>query len=121
MSELAYPYAFDGRGRTAEADEERHVRDLVEQLLLTAPGERVMRPTLGSGVLQLVFAAGPELAATAQLLVQGALQQWLADVVAVEAVEVEARDAALVVKVRYVNRRTQARSVVEVAAPGGTP
>ena len=38
---LAYPYRFDHRGRTAEATDERHIRDLIEQVLFTAPGERV--------------------------------------------------------------------------------
>ena len=63
-----FPYQFDARGRTAEADDERHIRDLIEQLLFTAPGERVNRPTFGSGLLQLVFAPNsPELAAATTL------------------------------------------------------
>ncbi|MCU0296425.1 MAG: GPW/gp25 family protein [Candidatus Nanopelagicales bacterium] len=99
---LAYPYRFDGRGRTAETDLARHVRDLVELTLFTSPGERVNRPDFGSGVMQLVFAgASPELAATTQFLVQGALTQWLSDVIAVEAVEVQAIEERLLVEVRY--------------------
>lgn len=102
MRFLAYPYRFDGRGHTAASDLSRHVRDLVELTLFTAPGERVNRPDFGCGVRQLVFgAAGEELAATTQFLVQGALNQWLADVIAVEAVEVEAVDERLRVEVRY--------------------
>ena len=63
-------------------------------MLFTAPGERVNRPTFGSGLMQLVFAPNSdELAATTQFLVQGALQQWLGDLIVVEAVEVEADDA----------------------------
>ena len=50
------PIDFDGRGRTAETTDEEHVRDLIEQVLFTTPGERVNRPTFGSGLLQLVFA-----------------------------------------------------------------
>lgn len=120
MTHVAFPVEFDGRGRTAEPDEDRHVRELIAQVLLTSPGERVMRPTFGSGVLQLLFAGNsPELAATTQFLVQGALQQWLGDLIAVESVQVEARDATLLIQVRYVNRRTQVRQVAEFAAPGG--
>ena len=119
MSHVAFPLRFDDRGRTAGADDDRHLRDLIEQVLLTAPGERVMRPSFGSGVLQLVFAGNsPELAAATQVLVQAALQQWLGDLIAVESVEVEAADATLSIQVRYVNRRTQVRSVINVAAPG---
>jgi len=120
MSNIDYPYHFDGRGRTALTDDPNYIRDLIEQVLLTAPGERVMRPGFGSGVMQLVFAAAsPEVAATAQFLIQGALQQWLSDVITVEAVEVEAHDGALLITVQYVERLSQQRGVAEIAAPGG--
>jgi phage baseplate assembly protein W len=109
---LRFPYQFDGRGRTAEADEAAYVRGLIEQVLFTSPGERVMRPDFGSGLMQLVFAPNsPELAATTQFLVQGALQQWLGNLIALEGVEVEAIDSTLRVTVRYAIRRTQAREV----------
>jgi phage baseplate assembly protein W len=109
---LQYPYQIDGRGRSMQADEEAWIRGLVEQVLFTAPGERVMRPDFGSGVRQLVFAPNsPELTATTRLLVQGALQQWLADLIVVEGVEVEAVEATLSVTVRYTIRRTGARQV----------
>ena len=110
MSQLDYPYHFDTRGRTAETSEEEHIRDLIEQVLFTAPGERVNRPTFGCGLLQLVFAPNSDtLAATAQFLIQGALQQWLGDLIVTESVEVEADDAVLRVKIQYVIRRTQTR------------
>ena len=103
-----FPWRFDGSGRTQGDDHPAWVRGLVEQVLFTAPGERVMRPDFGSGLMQLVFAPNSvELAATTQFLVQGALQQWLGALIALEAVEVEAVDSALRVTVRYVIRRTQ--------------
>jgi phage baseplate assembly protein W len=106
---LRFPYQFDGRGRTADADEATWIRGLVEQVLFTSPGERVMRPDFGSGLMQLVFAPNsPELAATTQFLVQGALQQWLGNLITVQGVEVEAVESTLRVTVRYVIRRSQA-------------
>jgi phage baseplate assembly protein W len=106
---LRYPYQFDGRARTAEADEEAYIRGLIEQVLFTSPGERVMRPDFGSGLMQLVFAPNSsELAATTQFLVQGALQQWLGNLIVLQAVEVEAVESTLRVLVRYVIRRTGA-------------
>jgi uncharacterized protein len=106
---LDYPYRFDARGATADAAEEAYVRGLIEQVLFTAPGERVMRPDFGSGLMQLVFAPNsPELAATVQFLVQGALQQWLGNLIALQSVEVEAVESTLRVTVGYVIRRTQA-------------
>jgi phage baseplate assembly protein W len=102
-----FPYRFDGAGRTRGDDHAEWVRGLVEQVLFTAPGERVMRPTFGSGLAELVFAPNsPELAATTQFLVQGALQQWLSDLIAVDAVEVTAVEATLTVRVTYTLRAT---------------
>ena len=110
--QVDYPYDYDSRGRTAETSEEEHIRDMIEQVLFTSPGERVNRPTFGSGVLQLVFAPnGAALASTTQMTVHGALQQWLGDVIQVEAVDVQSDDAKLMVLVQYTIRRSQRRTV----------
>jgi hypothetical protein len=99
---LDYPFHVGSGGRTASTDDDDHVRDLVEQVLFTAPGERVNRPSFGSGILRLVFEpAGAEVAAATQFLVQSALQQWLSDVVEVQAVQVDSQDSTLIVAVRY--------------------
>ena len=109
-----FPFRMDGSGRTAQTDEESHIRQMIEQVLFTAPGERVNRPDFGSGLLQLVFAPNsPELAAATQFLVQGALQQWLGDVIRVEDVKVESVDSALRVTVQYVLRRSQQRRTAQ--------
>jgi uncharacterized protein len=121
--DLRFPYQFDGRGRTAASPEEEYIRGLVEQVLFTSPGERVNRPDFGTGLLQLVFAPNSvELAATTQMLVQGALQRWLGDLIEVEGVDVLADDAALRVDVVYSIRRTgvrQLQSFAQGAAQGG--
>jgi len=120
--QLDYPYGFDVRGRTAETDENDHIRDMIEQVLFTSPGERINRPTFGCGLLQLVFSPNHvELAATTQFLVQSSLQQWLGDLIQVEAVEVEGEESTLRVTVRYVVRRTQAREVAQFSRGGVTP
>jgi uncharacterized protein len=107
VTEIAFPFHVGDRGRTAHATEPDHVRQLVEQLVFTAPGERVMRPTLGSGLMRLVHEpARGELAAATQMLVQGALQQWLADVVEVQDVDVVSEESLVQVTVRYRVRRT---------------
>jgi phage baseplate assembly protein W len=112
--DIAYPYRFDGRGQTAQAVTDDHIRDLIEQTLFTSPGERVNRPTFGTGLRQLIFAPNSgELATATQFLVQGALQQWLGDLIQIEAVQVESQDAALNVKVQYLVRQAQQRQVVE--------
>jgi phage baseplate assembly protein W len=81
---IDFPYRVDERGRTATTDHPGHVRDMIEQLLFTTPGERVNRPDFGCGLLDLVFAANsPELAATVPITAEGALQRWLGDVITV--------------------------------------
>ena len=117
--EIDYPYRFDGRGRTAQTTADEHIRDLIEQVLFTSPGERINRPTFGSGVMQLVFAPNSDALATAtQATVQGALQQWLGELILVEAVDVENDDATLHVQVQYVVRRTQERRVAQFVRGG---
>ena len=117
--QLDYPFDFDSRGRTAETDDAEHIRDLIEQVLFTSPGERVNRPTFGSGVLQLIFAPNSEVLASAtQMTVQGALQQWLGDLIQVEAVDVLSEDATLQVTVQYTVRRNQQRQVAQFTRQG---
>lgn len=117
--QVDYPFYFDGRGRTASTTEDEHIRDLIEQVLFTSPGERVNRPTFGSGLLQLVFAPNSdELAAATQLSVQGALQQWLAELILVEAVTVQNTDSTLRVTVQYMIRRSQQRQVAQFSRGG---
>jgi phage baseplate assembly protein W len=99
---LDYPYSVDRLGRSARTTDEDHVRDLVEQVLFTVPGERVNRPDFGTGVMQLVFAPpNDELVGAVAYSVQGALQQWLADLVTVDAVDVTADEGLLRVAVAY--------------------
>ncbi|HFE32273.1 MAG TPA: hypothetical protein ENJ17_03075 [Gammaproteobacteria bacterium] len=99
---IAFPYQHDLRRRTAEASDEQHLRNLIEQVLFTSAGERVMRPGFGSGINALVFSpAGDTLAAAVQSQVQGALEQWLGDRIRVVSVSAESDDGTLRVEVRY--------------------
>jgi hypothetical protein len=99
---IDFPYHFDSRGRTATTDQSDHVRDMIEQLIFTNPGERVNRPDFGSGLLQLVFAPNsPELAATVQFTLQAALQHWLGDVIEVRSLDVTAVESTLSIDLTY--------------------
>lgn len=107
---IDFPFHFDSRNRTATTDNPDHIRDMIEQLLFTNPGERVNRPDFGSGLMQLVFAPNsPELATALQFTMQAAIQRWLADLVEIQALEVVSEDAQLRVLVQYMVRRTQER------------
>jgi uncharacterized protein len=102
-----YPYSFDSRGRTASCDEANHIRDMIEQVLLTEPGERVNRPDFGCGLRQLVFAPNsPELASALEFTIGANLQRWLSDVVEVRSLSVSAQDSTLTVELSYAIRKT---------------
>lgn len=104
---IDFPFHFDARKRTAVTGDGDHIRDMIEQLLFTNPGERVNRPDFGSGLLQMVFAPNsPELAAALQFTMRGALQRWLGDLIDLSELEVTAEDSTLRVLVSYVVRRT---------------
>jgi phage baseplate assembly protein W len=104
---IAFPFAFDARGRTALACQDDHIRQMIEQLLFTNPGERVNRPDFGSGLLQLVFAPNaPELAAALQFAMQGAIQRSLGDIIEVHTLQVTSEDAEVSVELTYMVRQT---------------
>ena len=99
---IDFPLHFDHRGRTARTDHAGHVRDMIEQLLFTAPGERVNRPDFGCGLMELVFSPNsPELAAVLEATAHAALLQHLGDLIAVESFTVRAEDATLSVRLVY--------------------
>lgn len=109
---MRFPFYIDGRGCTAmaAADDDDYIRDLMEHVLMTRPGERVNRPDFGSGLLGLVFAPGGDAMQVAmQATLQAALQRWLAEVALIQGVEVETQDATVQVTVQYVVRSTQQR------------
>lgn len=99
---MDFPFHIAADGRNASTSGDAYIRDLIEQVLFTSPGERVNRPDFGCGLLQLVFLPNSEpLASATRMTVQGALQRWLGDVIRVLEVDVEARDEQLRVEVAY--------------------
>jgi phage baseplate assembly protein W len=115
---IDFPFHFDGRGRTAITGYDEHVRDMIEQLLFTNPGERVNRPDFGSGLLQMVFAPNsPELAAALQFTIQASLQRWLGDVIELQGLEVTNEDSTLRILIQYVIRVNNAPQTAQFSLP----
>ncbi|MFD9452427.1 GPW/gp25 family protein [Streptomyces sp. NPDC059985] len=79
--DMAFPFQIAGGSRRARtAGYPEHVDQLLRQLLLTDPGERVALPEFGCGLRRLVFAAHSEaLEATVRLQVTQAVRRWLSD------------------------------------------
>jgi phage baseplate assembly protein W len=109
---INFPFSLDGRGRSAEASDEKHILDMIEQFIFTNPGERVNRPDFGSGLQQLIFAPdSPELASALQFTMQAGLNRWLGDLIELRALEVQSNDSQLLIKINYVVRSSnEARS-----------
>jgi phage baseplate assembly protein W len=115
---IDFPFRFAEGGRTAAADDEQHIRDMLEQLLFTSPGERVNRPDFGVGLLRMVFAPNtPEVAAALEYSIQAGVQRWLGDLVELTGLRVLSDEATLSVTAEYVVRRTGERRAEQFQRP----
>jgi phage baseplate assembly protein W len=109
---ILYPLAIDrGLGKvTDEDDYSRHVVQLIKQVLLTNPGERINRPDFGCGLRRMVFAPNSDAAASLlKVTILQALDKWLGTVIKVDDVVVTAESETLSVSLRYVLTARQER------------
>lgn len=110
---IAYPFKITNDGLVATTQLNQHIEQLIEQLLFTMPGERVNLPDFGTGVAQLVFSPGQaEVVSATQFLIQGALQQWLGNLILVQAVQVSVEEATLNVTIHYIQKQTKQAQIV---------
>jgi uncharacterized protein len=100
---LAFPFRLDTAGRTVRCDTtEAHIRHMLEQLLLTRPGERVNRPEFGCGLGDLTFGpSSPEVAAAVGVTIGTAVTEFLGDLIRVLDLRVTALDSVLQVDLTY--------------------
>jgi phage baseplate assembly protein W len=117
---LRFPFGIDAGGGRAmeETDYEAYVRQLIRQVLLVAPGERINRPDFGAGVRRMLFGANsPDTAAIARTFVYQALTRWLPTIIKVEDVAVTAEESTLRIDVRYlIIQRGETRLLSEEVA-----
>ncbi|MBN8592388.1 MAG: GPW/gp25 family protein [Anaerolineae bacterium] len=72
-----FPVQADGEHQIALAKYEDSIRQSIQIILSTAPGERVMRPDFGSGLHELVFSvADAETRSRVIAQVREALVRW---------------------------------------------
>lgn len=113
---LDYPFHIDPRGRAATTDEDDHIRDMIEQVLFTNPGERLNLPDFGCGIKQLVFAPNSNaLATVTQFTISQALQKWLGGIIDVQSVEVHADEATLNIQIVYLKLATLEKNTVTIS------
>jgi len=99
---LHLPFRIGELGVPRTAGRAQTLRQQLEQLLFTLPGERVNRPDFGCGVQRLVFGGtGPETTAAAEYVIRVGLRKFLGDLLSVDAVRVTAHDATLSIDILY--------------------
>lgn len=114
MSHIAFPFRPGPRGRTETATDAAYIRSLIEQVLFTQPGERVMRPSFGGGATALVFQPnGGDLASATEIGIHASLNQTLGELLEVSGVQVESDEATLRIAVRFAVRG-EAQAQVEM-------
>lgn len=129
--DLLHPFAIDAAsGQAAQTDYASHVDQMIRQVLLTDPGERVCLPTFGAGLRRLLFAPmNSSLAASTKLIVTQSLNQWLGDQITVKDVTVATStstagnqpvpgpplpDSAISIQITYILIETQTLKTTEV-------
>ena len=101
---MKFPFSIDADG-VKVADRAEHIRNDIEQLLFTGPGERVLRPEYGVGVKKLVFEPnGSYLCKITQKRIHAALADLLHGEAAPESIDVlvTAEDEKLFINISYV-------------------
>src|SRR5471030_1299694 len=119
--DYAFPFRIDPASRqAAQTGYAAHVEQMIRQVLLTSPGERIDLPAFGCGLRQLIFAAhSAPLDAATNLLVSQGLNQWLAGIIQLRKVQVIPPDqsddpAQLRIGIEYTLLATQSNNQLEV-------
>jgi len=108
----AFPPKIDAQGGLALTDERSEIEQSIRIILTTTPGQRVMRPTFGCRLRELVFS--PNNSATAALarrFVEEALGMWEPRIVVkgVEARADETNPHCMVIEITYQVKATHDR------------
>jgi len=99
-----------------------HVAQMIRQVLLTGPGERVCMPEFGCGLRQLVFQPKTSaLSSTTELLVRRALETFLGGHIRVTSVKVPETsmlgDGAIEINIQYTLIETQTSEQIMLEVP----
>jgi phage baseplate assembly protein W len=114
---IRYPFAIDkGFGKLAEeTDYDRHVEQMIKQVLFTNPGERINRPDFGCGIRRMVFAPNSDVSANlSQVLINQSLERWMGTVIELNDVQVNNIEERLEIKIVYLVRATQQRKYLNL-------
>ncbi|MEM9190800.1 MAG: GPW/gp25 family protein [Myxococcota bacterium] len=117
LKSIRYPVAIDrGLGQlAAENKYEAHIEQMIRQVLLTNPGDRINRPDFGCGLRRMVFAPNSDVTANlVQVSVLQALEKWLGTAINVEKIDVTSENETLEVLIQYVLKAKRKRRILNV-------
>ena len=101
-TDISFPLRLDNRGRLTRCDYEQHVREMLEQLLFTQPGERVNRPEFGTPISASIFdRPTPEVLSYLEFQISTSVQRFMGDVIALENIVVQVEENQLHVTLQY--------------------
>jgi hypothetical protein len=119
---MRFPFQVSARGVVAAASYDDAIRQQLEQLLFTSPGERVNRPLFGCGIQRLVFAgSSAETIKAAEYVISTAIRTHMRDRVTLDAVRVRVDDATLFIDILYTLVESGAELAVSFAQPVDAP
>jgi hypothetical protein len=119
-TDYGYPFGIDPvSGQAAQATYAAHVEQMIWQVLMTAPGERVCLPGFGCGLRRLLFAPNSDaLQATTQLIIMQNLNRWLGNQISVQSVTVTSGEggdySTLNVMISYTLLETQSPQLTQI-------
>lgn len=107
---IDFPFHVGNKGAIAIAEADKHMRDGIEQVLFTNPGERVNLPEFGCGIRRFIFAGNSDvLAATMQFTVMQSLERWMGNVIKVDQVNVKNIEETLYIEIIFTKKETRER------------
>jgi phage baseplate assembly protein W len=120
--DYTFPFRIDpASGQASQTPYQAHVDQMIRQVLLTSRGERIDLPEFGCGLRQLLFAPhNSALDSTTNLIVQQALNRWMAGIITVQQVTVVPQTitdnpAKLEIQINYTMLATQTNGQLQVA------
>ena len=122
-NDFAFPFRVaPGASQASQASYQDHVEQMIRQVLLTDPGERVCLPEFGAGLRRLLFQPlSTTLQASTQIVVLQSLKRWLGDQITVRNVSVTTAadgaavpDGGVLIGVEYELIETRAAKAVQV-------
>ena len=115
MGYITYPFQITKFGNTKITNFETHISQLIEQILLTEPGERVNRPTFGCGCKSIIFSPqNQELFAVVRDNIKRSLETYISDIITVDKVSINMENNTFMIYINYTINKLQLKKEINL-------